>query len=315
MCIKSYYANRVELAIERAHRELGEEAVLLSSKRTEGAAQEFGKYEVVFGTNAPADSSDTANEIGDSPEDEFLMRELAAIGDKAPEWAEYDAPVPPAPRANRPPQRRAVPSPVVEVASADPIGPPGVIAMVGPGGAGKTSALMKLAFILSAVRGARIRLVQLDTDRIAAVEPMRTFCEILDVPLLLRTAIAANDLIPSTGSEYVLVDTPGFTPSDGNAPGRLAEILRSVPGLRTNLVLPAWYSTAELSAVLRRFAPFAVSHLVVTRADEVSGDATVTGLATACELSLSLVSASRHASAGFVNVPHLLRLSPIESAA
>ena len=51
MCIKSYFANRVAVAVELAQRELGEDAVLLSTRLTEGEAREFGKYEVVFGIN------------------------------------------------------------------------------------------------------------------------------------------------------------------------------------------------------------------------------------------------------------------------
>jgi flagellar biosynthesis protein FlhF len=315
MCIKSYFANRVAVAVERAQRELGEDAILLSTRLTEGEAREFGKYEVVFGTNAPVDPPDITSEMGDSPEDEFLKRELDAIGDRAPEWSEDTLPAAPWPRMTSPaPTRLALPRPKSPVVF-DPIGPPGVIAVVGPGGAGKTSALMKLAFILSAVRGARIRCVQFDTDRLAAIEPMRTFCEILDVPLLMRNVITPNDLRPSTATEYVLVDTPGFAPGDGNAPSRLAEILGTLPGHRTHLVLPAWYSPAELPAIIRRFAPFAADHLLVTRADEISNDATVSALATSCQLPLSLVSASRHASAGFINATHLLQLSARESAA
>lgn len=313
MRIKSYFANRVEVAVERATRELGEDAILLNTRHTEGEARELGKYEVVFGTNASEESLDHANEIGDSPEDEFLMRELAAIGDRGPSWQEADEPVP----APAPVVRQArIAQPAAELLPpADPIGAPGVIVMVGPGGAGKTSALMKLAFILSAVRGARVRIVQLDIDRIAALEPMRTFCEILDVPFVLRNSFDAEDLLPVTTSEYVLVDTPGFAPSDGDAPERLAEMIRTVPGQRTHLVVPAWFSPAELPSVLRRYAAFSPAHLLVTRADEVFGTNTVPSLAAACELPLSFVSASRHASAGFANAPFLTQPAPSESAA
>ena len=315
MCIKSYFANRVAVAVELAQRELGEDAVLLSTRLTEGEAREFGKYEVVFGINAPVDPPDMTSEMGDSPEDEFLKRELDAIGDRAPEWSDDTLTAAPWLRITSPaPTRLALPRPTSPVFF-DPIGPPGVIAVVGPGGAGKTSALMKLAFILSAVRGARIRCVQFDTDRLAAIEPMRTFCEILDVPLLMRNGITPNDLRPSSATEYVLVDTPGFTPDDGDASGRLAEILGTLPGHRTYLVVPAWYSPTELPAMSGRFAPFAADHLIVTRADEVSSDANVSALATSCQLPLSLVSASRDASAGFINATHLHQLSPMESAA
>jgi flagellar biosynthesis protein FlhF len=52
MRIKSYFAGSVQEAIESARAELGSEAMLLHSKKTEWELRSLGAYEVVFGVSA-----------------------------------------------------------------------------------------------------------------------------------------------------------------------------------------------------------------------------------------------------------------------
>ena len=48
MRVKSYFAPSVEAAMEQARREMGPEALLVSSRKAPPEAQELGEYEVVF---------------------------------------------------------------------------------------------------------------------------------------------------------------------------------------------------------------------------------------------------------------------------
>ena len=52
MKIKSYFADSVEQAIQEARRELGTEAMLITSRRSSPETRGLGAYEVVFGLNA-----------------------------------------------------------------------------------------------------------------------------------------------------------------------------------------------------------------------------------------------------------------------
>ncbi len=49
MRIKSYFADSVPEAIEKARLELGADAMLMNSKKTELELRSLGSYEVVFG--------------------------------------------------------------------------------------------------------------------------------------------------------------------------------------------------------------------------------------------------------------------------
>src|SRR5579863_2923685 len=54
MKIKSYFADSVEQAIQEARQELGNDAMLITSRRSSPETRSLGAYEVVFGLNAPA---------------------------------------------------------------------------------------------------------------------------------------------------------------------------------------------------------------------------------------------------------------------
>lgn len=84
MRIKSYFAPSVQEAIERARRELGPEAMLMSSKKSGVEPSRLGAYEVVFGvpnegSSVPQSSSRPAANAPAGAPSEGLVRELADL--------------------------------------------------------------------------------------------------------------------------------------------------------------------------------------------------------------------------------------------
>ena len=69
---------------------------------------------------------------------------------------------------------------------------PVVLALVGPTGVGKTTTIAKLAALYSLKHGYKVGLATVDTYRIGAVEQLRTYAEILDVPL--EVALSTTEL-------------------------------------------------------------------------------------------------------------------------
>jgi flagellar biosynthesis GTPase FlhF len=155
----------------------------------------------------------------------------------------------------------------------------------------------------------------LDRERIAPLEPWGTFGEILQIPVLQQGPLHASDLMPASSEEYVLIDSPGCAPSDKGTASCLEELLGNIPQRRTHLVLPAWLSLQEVPAICRRFSAFSPGFLLITRADEVGSEKTVSALASASGLPVSFVSASRQPAAGFSNEPSLARTPAMETAA
>ena len=82
---------------------------------------------------------------------------------------------------------------------------------VGPTGVGKTTTIAKIASEFKLDRGAKVAMITSDTYRIAAVEQLRTYANILDIPLkVVYTIDELNDAMESFKDyDLVLVDTAG----------------------------------------------------------------------------------------------------------
>lgn len=168
--------------------------------------------------------------------------------------------------------------------------PARVVALVGPPGSGKTSALVKLAVQYGLARGNGVRVLTADTFRIAAAEELRSYaailgigCQVLETPAALARALTecskndsrgsdpvlrSSDLLLRSG-DLILIDTPGLCQSELEASDDLAAILATHPiGVDTHLVLPASMRAADLRRISEQYGMFHPRKLLFTRLDE-----------------------------------------------
>jgi flagellar biosynthesis protein FlhF len=148
-----------------------------------------------------------------------------------------------------------------------------VVAVVGPTGVGKTTTLAKLAAWFRVRHEARVGLITADTFRIAAVEQLAAYAEIMNLPMevvsthrQMREALAR--LKPM---ELVLVDTAGRSPRDESQLSELSELLAEAQPDETLLVLTSAASWECSDAAVDAFAQVGATALVLTKVDEVSG--------------------------------------------
>jgi flagellar biosynthesis protein FlhF len=148
-----------------------------------------------------------------------------------------------------------------------------VVALVGPTGVGKTTTVAKLAANVKLVQGLRVGLVTVDTYRIAAIEQLRTYAEIIDLPLAVANrpeempeAIAALGEV-----DLVLIDTAGRSPRDEVKIRELADFLAAAHPDEVHLVLSAVATERSLRAAVERFAAVRADRLILTKLDEADG--------------------------------------------
>jgi flagellar biosynthesis protein FlhF len=82
MKLKSYFANSVQDAIEKARHELGPDAMLVRSNETGSELRDLGRYEVVFGVSSsvPSASRTTSSANAAAPvESNAVLQELAEM--------------------------------------------------------------------------------------------------------------------------------------------------------------------------------------------------------------------------------------------
>ena len=146
-----------------------------------------------------------------------------------------------------------------------------MVALAGPPGAGKTSALVKLAIQYGLTEHKRVQILTADTYRIAAAEELRSYAAILGIGFqVMETAGALEQALHEfRQKDLILIDTPGLCRSEMEAAEDLAKVLAAHhPGIDTHLVLPASMRAADLRRVSEQYSIFHPRKLLFTRLDE-----------------------------------------------
>ena len=146
------------------------------------------------------------------------------------------------------------------------------IALVGPTGVGKTTTLAKLAASLRLERGCTVGLLAADTYRIGAVEQLRSYARMLDIPL--RVIRTPDDVAPALEAlddcDVVLIDTPGRSQRDTQNISELQELLAAFAPDETHLALSAAAAPKVLREGLAAFGGIGADTLLFTKLDEAA---------------------------------------------
>jgi flagellar biosynthesis protein FlhF len=147
------------------------------------------------------------------------------------------------------------------------------VARVGPTGVGKTTTVAKLAASMKLVHRLRPGLITVDTYRIAAVEQLRTYAEIINLPLAVAKAPSEmQSAIEELGDvDLILIDTAGRSPRDEVKIRELEAFLAEVAPDEVHLVLSAVAGGRSLRAAVERFASVQADRLILTKLDEADG--------------------------------------------
>lgn len=165
---------------------------------------------------------------------------------------------------------------------------PRIISFVGPTGVGKTTTLAKIAAELSLNQKRSVILATTDTYKIAAIEQLQTYANILRIPLeVCPNAEALDQLSSQLGSEEViLVDTAGYGPKDTAKIQELQEILSQVR-TEVHLCMAATTRDRDLVETVKRYSDFHLSYLLFTKIDETSAYGNVFNVAAKTQVPLS----------------------------
>jgi len=164
-----------------------------------------------------------------------------------------------------------------------------VLALVGPTGVGKTTTVAKLAASLKLVCGLKVGLITVDTYRIAAVEQLRTYAEIIDLPLAVANDPAGmRKALAELGSvDMVFIDTAGRSPRDEVKIRELADFMAQARPDEIHLVLSAGAAPRTLRAAVDRFAQVRADRLILTKLDEAEGSGAILGVLAAANRPVS----------------------------
>lgn len=177
-----------------------------------------------------------------------------------------------------------------------PVGQRRVVALIGPTGVGKTTTIAKLAANSRLRDRRRVGLLTLDTYRIAAVDQLRTYAEIIELPLAVASTpeevVAALDRMQDL--ELVLVDTAGRSPRNEQQLQELQTMLAAIQPDETHLVMSCSSSSKQLLQTAELFATVGYSHLLMTKLDEALSLGSLMSLAQAQQVPLSYLTTGQN---------------------
>jgi len=147
-----------------------------------------------------------------------------------------------------------------------------VVVLVGPTGVGKTTTIAKLAAIEKLVHGKNVALISCDTYRIGAIEQLKTFAVIADIPMqvVYKTPDLSSALKKFQRYDVVFIDTVGRSQKAKKELQDIKKIVQSAKADEVHLVVSGQTNTATLLDIVEHFSVVSPTHLIFSKLDEAA---------------------------------------------
>lgn len=151
------------------------------------------------------------------------------------------------------------------------------IAVVGPTGVGKTTAIAKIAALIKYKMKQTVGVITLDGTRFGGGEKLRFHARIFGIPMVhaslrdgLDTAIATH----ASSCDFLLIDTPGCGPKDNVLIDRLKKTIDETDDVFTLLAMSGTTRQRDLLTIIDAYTPLSINGALITKWDETdqSGD-------------------------------------------
>ncbi|MBW9170671.1 flagellar biosynthesis protein FlhF [Clostridium estertheticum] len=168
----------------------------------------------------------------------------------------------------------------------------GRIVLVGPTGVGKTTTIAKLAGRLALAEGKKVGLITVDTYRIGAVEQLKTYADIMNLPF--KVVYNMNDMDKAIESmsecEVVLIDTTGRSSKNKMQIAELRTFVEKADTENIHLVLSSTTKNRDMKYIIEGYRILNYSSIIVTKLDETSTYGSILNILETAKIPLSFVS-------------------------
>ncbi len=162
---------------------------------------------------------------------------------------------------------------------------------VGPTGVGKTTTIAKLASDYVLRQKKKVGFITSDTYRIAAVDQLRTYANILNAPL--EVVFSPDDMEQAVrrlqGCDVIFMDTAGRNYRNQTYVEEINHFLSKFSASETYLVLSLTAKYSDMEDVITNFSPFAIDRVIFTKKDETSTYGAILNAIYLKKLSLSYI--------------------------
>ncbi|OUM98779.1 MAG: flagellar biosynthesis protein FlhF [Paenibacillaceae bacterium ZCTH02-B3] len=166
-----------------------------------------------------------------------------------------------------------------------------IVRLVGPTGVGKTTTLAKLAAEQTLTYRRSVGFITADTYRIAAVDQLRTYANILNVPMevVFSPAELHKAFHKLADRDLLLMDTAGRNYRNELFVSEVNALLSPGENAQTYLVLSMTHKYSDMKTVASHFVKYGVDGLLLTKLDETDSYGAVLNLVQDFGLSISYI--------------------------
>lgn len=148
----------------------------------------------------------------------------------------------------------------------------GKIALIGPTGVGKTTTIAKLAGRLALIEKKKVGLITIDTYRIGAVEQLKTYAEIMNIPF--KVVITLKEMEESIKElqhcDVILIDTTGRNSKNTMQISELRAFIQKINADNVSLVISGTTKNKDIDTILEGYGEVNYENIIITKLDETT---------------------------------------------
>ncbi|MCM0650435.1 flagellar biosynthesis protein FlhF [Clostridium swellfunianum] len=172
----------------------------------------------------------------------------------------------------------------------------GAVVLVGPTGVGKTTTIAKLAGRLSLLEKKTVGLITIDTYRIGAVEQLKTYADIMNIPF--RVVFSMKEMETAMEAmkdcDVVLIDTTGRSCKNTMQISELRAFVDKVNTDNIHLVISSTTKNRDVTSIIEGYRPLNYNNVIITKLDETSTYGSVLNILDAAKKPLSFITTGQN---------------------
>ncbi|WP_251860472.1 flagellar biosynthesis protein FlhF [Clostridium sp. Marseille-Q2269] len=147
-----------------------------------------------------------------------------------------------------------------------------ITVLVGPTGVGKTTTIAKLAGKLSLIDKKKVGLITIDTYRIGAVEQLKTYADIMNIPF--KVVFSMKDMekaiLDLQHCDIILIDTTGRSSKNMMQISELRAFIEKIKEKSVHLVISASTKNKDIETIIKGYTILEYQNIIITKLDETS---------------------------------------------
>lgn len=170
------------------------------------------------------------------------------------------------------------------------------VVFVGPTGVGKTTTIAKLAGRLALMEKKRVGLITIDTYRIGAVEQLKTYADIMNIPF--KVVFTMKDMETAVESmddcDVILIDTTGRSSKNTMQISELRAFIDKINTDNINLIISSTTKNKDIEVIVNGYKALSYNGIIITKLDETSTYGSILNILECAEKPISFVTTGQN---------------------